>query len=91
LGEIHRRWVFICKKMPLRSHEMIYIFSGQETNDIELNRNLEMREYSKNVLKYTGKPEKQIERELGHQKAEYFYKEHRTCNLDYQQKRHTMN
>ena len=33
--------------MPLSAHEMIYIFSGQGTNDIELNRNLGIREYAK--------------------------------------------
>ena len=59
-------------KMPLRAHEMIYIFSNQSTDDIGLNRNLEMREYAKKVLKYIGKPSKQIERELGHRKAEHF-------------------
>ena len=59
-------------KMPLRSHEMIYIFSGQGINDIELNRNLDMREYAKKVLKFINKPVKQIERELGHRKAEHF-------------------
>ena len=34
-------------KMPLRSHEIIYIFSSQNTYDIELTRNLEMRDYAK--------------------------------------------
>jgi site-specific DNA-methyltransferase (adenine-specific) len=59
-------------KMPLRSHEMIYIFSSQNTDDIELSRNIEMREYGKNVLKFIDKTSKQIERELGHRKAEHF-------------------
>jgi len=68
-------------KMPLRSHEMMYIFNAQGTNDIELNRNLEMREYAKKVLKYIGKPSKQIERELGHQKAEHFLQ--RTANSQF--------
>jgi site-specific DNA-methyltransferase (adenine-specific) len=67
--------------MPLRSHEMMYIFNAQGTNDIELNRNLEMREYAKKVLKYIGKPSKQIERELGHQKAEHFLQ--RTANSQF--------
>ena len=77
--------------MPLRAHEMIYIFSGQSTDDIGLNRNLEMREYAKKVLKYIGKPSKQIERELGHRKAEHFYNVYLHHNLDYRQKRHTLN
>jgi len=59
-------------KMPLRNHEMIYIFSNQNTDDIELVRNVEMREYAKRVLKYVNKTSKQIERELGHRKAEHF-------------------
>jgi site-specific DNA-methyltransferase (adenine-specific) len=59
-------------KMPLRSHEMIYIFSNPNTDDIELVRNIEMREYAKKVLKYINKPVKQIERELGHRKACHF-------------------
>ena len=59
-------------KMPLRSHEMIYIFSSQNTDDIELTRNLEMREYAKDVLKFINKSSRQIERELGHRKAEHF-------------------
>jgi hypothetical protein len=64
---------FLCaNKMPLRFHEMIYIFSGQGINDIEIKRNLDMREYAKKVLKYIGKPAKQIERELRHRKAEHF-------------------
>ena len=59
-------------KMPLRSHEMIYIFSNPSTDDVELIRNLDLREYAKNILKYIGKTNKQIERELGHRKAEHF-------------------
>lgn len=59
-------------KMPLRAHEMIYIFSSMGTDDIELTRNLEMREYAKKVLKHIGKSSKEIERELGHRKAEHF-------------------
>ena len=34
--------------------------------------NLELREYAKKVLKFIGKTSKQIERELGHRKAEHF-------------------
>ena len=34
--------------------------------------NLEQREYAKKVLKFIGKTSKQIERELGHRKAEHF-------------------
>ena len=50
-------------KMPLRSHEMIYIFnSPDETlHDLSIERNLEMREYAKKILKFIGKTSKQIE------------------------------
>jgi DNA modification methylase len=61
-------------KMPLRSHEMIYIFSNPSPHDVRVIRNLDLREYAKNILKYIGKTNKQIERELGHRKAEHFLK-----------------
>ena len=61
-----------CNKMPLRSHEMIYIFNNGNLDDINIEFNLELREYAKKVLKFIGKTSKQIERELGHRKAEHF-------------------
>jgi site-specific DNA-methyltransferase (adenine-specific) len=61
-----------CNKMPLRSHEMIYIFNNGNIDDINIEFNLELREYAKKVLKFIGKTSKQIERELGHRKAEHF-------------------
>jgi site-specific DNA-methyltransferase (adenine-specific) len=61
-------------KMPLRSHEMIYIFNSPNETlyDLSIERNVEMREYAKKVLKFIGKTSKQIERDLGHRKAEHF-------------------
>jgi len=61
-----------CNKMPLRTHEMIYIFNDGNNDDLNIECNLELREYAKNVLKFIGKSSKQIERELGHRKAEHF-------------------
>jgi hypothetical protein len=40
-----------------------------------------MREYAEKVLKYIGKPAKQIERDLGHCKAEHFLQ--RTCTSQF--------
>jgi len=58
--------------MPLRSHEMIYIFSSQNTNDIELTRNLEMREYAKNVLTFIGKKYSEIQKKNWNRKTQHF-------------------
>lgn len=59
-------------KMPLRQHEMIYIFSGAEVDDIDLIRNKELREYAQKVFDYIDKPGSIINKELGHQKADHF-------------------
>jgi site-specific DNA-methyltransferase (adenine-specific) len=59
-------------KMPLRSHEMIYLFSSRGTIDMELNRNLEMRDYAKKVFEYIGKKYIEIQRDLGHVKTNHF-------------------
>ena len=59
-------------KMPLRIHEMIYIFNNCGEDDIEITRNIDMREYAKDVLNFIGKTSKQVERDLGHRKAEHF-------------------
>ena len=61
-----------CNKMPLRSHEMICIFNNGNIDDVNIEFNLEQREYAKKVLKFIGKTSKKIERELGHRKAEHF-------------------
>ena len=77
--------------MPLRSHEMIYIFSSQNTDDIELSRNIEMREYAKNVLKFIDKKYSEIKKDFGNSKLQHFYKVQQPLNFHYQQKKHTTN
>ena len=65
---------YLCaNKMPLRSHEMILIFNSQNTDDIELNRNLEMREYAKKVKEYINKSLIQINTDFGNRKVEHFF------------------
>jgi site-specific DNA-methyltransferase (adenine-specific) len=58
--------------MPLRAHEMIYIFSNAETDDIELNRNIENRAYAKKIFEYINKPQKQIDEDIGNMGAVHF-------------------
>ena len=60
-------------KMPLRSHEMIYIFNSSNTNDIELNRNLDMRAYAKKVYEFINKGQKQINTDFGNMKTVHFF------------------
>ena len=59
-------------KMPLRTHEMIYIFSTSTSADIELNKNLELRAYAKKVFGYINKSLEQINTEFGNRKADHF-------------------
>lgn len=42
-------------KAPLRSHEMIYIFACPYINDIDRNKNIEIRKYAEQVKKYINK------------------------------------
>jgi DNA modification methylase len=68
---------FLCSgKMPLRKHEMIYIFSEPPSNkaDLDNSQNLGLREYSRAVIKYTGKTSTKINKELGHSKCEHFFR-----------------
>lgn len=59
-------------KMPLRAHEMIYIFSNQSTDDIYRERNLELREYAEKVFKYINKTGAEINRVLGNECTHHF-------------------
>ena len=59
-------------KMPLRQHENIYIF-GNEEDDIEIVKNKQLREYSKNVLEYINKNKKDIINKLG-QGLDHFFR-----------------
>ena len=60
-------------KQPLRQHENLYIFDNTNNDDLELNRNLDLRNYAKKVFKFIGKNRTQIEKDLGHQKVHHFY------------------
>ena len=52
-------------KMPLRKHELMYIFSKDNNYDLENERNKELREYAEKVLNYTGKTKTEIIKKLG--------------------------
>jgi len=43
-----------CNKILLRNHEMIYISINGNIDDINIEFNLELREYTKKVLKFIG-------------------------------------
>ncbi len=63
-------------KQPLRQHENIYVFDNpenEEYNDLELNRNLDLRAYAEKVFKFIGKSLKKINNDLGHRRAEHFF------------------
>jgi len=51
-----------CNKMPLRKHEMIYIFNQPKDNN---SVNMEMKSYSQKVKKFINKSTKIIEKETG--------------------------
>ncbi len=62
-------------KSQLRKHEMIYIFSNMGcVYDLDISRNLELREYAGKVKKYIGLSTNALCKELGHRKAEHFYR-----------------
>jgi len=59
-------------KMPLRQHEMIYVFHF-EGDDLNNERNIELRQYAEKVKKYINKPLKQIDKLLGNMGIHHFY------------------
>jgi DNA modification methylase len=61
-------------KMPLRAHEMMYVFSSPNGDDVELNRNLDNRKYAESVFKYINKSKKQIEKDMGDQQTDHFFR-----------------
>ena len=61
------------KKIPLRKHEMIYIFKSKNTNDKNIELNLKMREYSKKVFKYIGKTRSEIKKEFKKDCTSHFF------------------
>ena len=60
-------------KQPLRKHEMIYIFSNDNNDDVDNCRNLEMRAYAEKVYTYINKRPKEITDIMGNRKAEHFF------------------
>ena len=54
-------------------HENIYIFSKDNNDDIEIERNKELREYANKILNYTGKTKKEIIKKLG-QGLDHFFR-----------------
>ena len=63
-------------KQPLRQHENLYVFDNpenEEYNDLELNRNLELRAYSEKVYNFIGKTKKEIIKDIG-QKIDHFFR-----------------
>ncbi len=61
-----------CNRSPLRQHENIYIFDNKE-DDIEINRNLHLRNYAEKVFKFIGKTKKELIKEVG-QKIDHFFR-----------------
>ena len=70
-------------KMPLRSHEMIYIFNcpNETLHDLLIERNFEMREYAKKVLNFIKKPYSQIKKEVKHMRLCHFLGSHSTSQF----------
>jgi DNA modification methylase len=54
-------------------NEMVYLF-GNNDNDLELERNKELREYAKMIYKKIGKTKKQIYKDMGNQKLDHFFR-----------------
>ena len=64
----------LSNKCILRKHENIYIFNKNNKDDLNNEFNLNLREYSKNILKYINKTSPQINRDLEHRKSEHFFR-----------------
>jgi site-specific DNA-methyltransferase (adenine-specific) len=52
-------------KMPMRKHEMIYIFKNPYNFDYDINKNLNLRQYFKNVFNYIDKTKIDLIKQLG--------------------------
>ena len=59
-------------KMPLRLHEMIYIFRKLNHDDLKNERNIELRAYAQKIKKYINKSVKVIQQETK-AKIDHFY------------------
>ena len=60
-------------KMPLRKHEMVYVFSDDNHDDLDNSRNLGLRRYAEQVKNYINKPIKDIDKAIGNQGVHHFY------------------
>ena len=60
------------KKMPLRKHEMIYIFGNSCINDTKREYNKDLREYSKNLFEWINKSKNEIFNKQGHGGLDHF-------------------
>ena len=61
-------------KMPLRKHEMIYVFND-DSNRCGLILNIELRTYFQNVKKFIGKTKNEINKELGNQSTDHCFRD----------------
>jgi DNA modification methylase len=59
-------------KMPLREHEMMYIFHPDKDIDLDCNRNIESRAYGKKCKDFINKSMKEIEHIMGNTSFEHF-------------------
>lgn len=59
--------------MPLRKHEMIYIFATNNNYDLDNSRNLGLREYARKVHAYINRPLKEIDKAVGNQGIHHFF------------------
>jgi 16S rRNA G966 N2-methylase RsmD len=56
-----------------RQHEMVYIFSDTNSDDLDNSRNLELRTYAKQVKEYINKTIKEIDKTVGNLGIHHFY------------------
>jgi DNA modification methylase len=60
-------------KMPLRKHEMMYIFHNDKDIDLDCNRNIENRAYAKKCKEFINKSMKKIDEVVGNIGCRHFY------------------
>ena len=60
-------------KMPLRIHEMMYLFHPDKDIDLDCNRNIESRAYGKKCKDFINKSMKEIEHIMGNRSFEHFF------------------
>ena len=60
------------KKIPLRQHEMIYIFSRPDNDDINIENHLNLRQYSKKLHEALNIPVREINKSVGNYGMSHF-------------------